>query len=419
MRRHTSRVAWVLAVVLGRVGLQFVAWPMFPGILFGAAPTGVKAQPRPSLLRQVIRLPGWGGIPAPHRPRVYQLLRSRSPMAVGLFDWSQHRWLWLTPVPEDVAPIALSGDVLVCSTYVGGRSTTTPVLGLDRRTGRVRWREPSSLELAGKGDLAVAHGFVVVAAMGHLRCLRAASGKVVWRRECRQGSNMQSPAFPIVIGNTLYTVLDSTHLIALGLSDGRIHWQHTFPAGVILEAGSDAARRSSAPADAGRVVGIVETKSQYLLTCWGARDGQLLWQQEVPGTEEQPVVVDGVVCVIGPDGAIQAHSLQTGGRLWARQLGPGVIGPVSRGHSGALLLSIFHDGNVRTACLRARDASLQWDVRLPGADLVDLIQAAPDGDEVLAIGSHIRGGADPIYWLYRIAAADGGHGSPLPVAAGR
>ncbi len=163
------------------------------------------------------------------------------------------------------------------------------------------------------------HRVYVGAASGYLYCLNATNGNLIWKYPV--GDWVRSK--PVVLGDTIYVATLDAKLIALrdtGTSATEL-WQtqageHGFIADLvgnargILASGMDLVLYLVAPA-----TGHIQWRHSLIDAAW--IDGKRYHADVYAGQyQTSPVVVDDIVYIGGPDGFLNAHTVDTGRRLW-------------------------------------------------------------------------------------------------------
>ncbi len=162
----------------------------------------------------------------------------------------------------------------------------------------------------------------------------------VWRVEVGQGH-----ASPVVAEQRVYIFSrrdDDEVFSAYQLSDGKLLWQHNYPAP--YEVNAVAAAHGKGPKSTPTVAGsrVFTYGISGILTCWHAKTGKLLWQRDFSKQMEQSAplygvamspVVDEDKCIVhvgGNDkGALLALDVKSGETLWScPEDGPAYASPI-------------------------------------------------------------------------------------------
>lgn len=206
---------------------------------------------------------------------------------VERFPEGKLRLRWSVPVGGGyTGPTVASGRVYLMDRPKGRE--VERVLCLDWRTGATIWEltydcvyEKFSYDVGPRASVTVHEGRAyALGAAGHLHCLDAATGRVVWKRDLRAEYRIRMPnwgiaAHPLVEGDRLITQIGGEGdacVVALDLATGKERWK-AFP--------DDA---SYAPALAIEQAGrrVVVMPLGFRLVAFDPADGSLLWSHEQP-----------------------------------------------------------------------------------------------------------------------------------------
>jgi outer membrane protein assembly factor BamB len=245
-------------------------------------------------LNQIISLPGRGGVIDTERHLVYQYALLNRADYVVAYDWSKGRLVWSTRVEADIEPVELAGEILVCARGGSAGGIWAPLVGLDRNTGQLRWKESTRAAAPHEMlNLAVTRGRIFRATPGRISCLSLTTGKTAWTRDF--GSEMTAlhwPHPPIVVADTVCAQISVAGIQVVGLDarDGRLRWRHSYPWQISFESGNYTHRAGPAAGASALVVSLVPTgdqrkaaRGEFLLPppsaliCWRAVDGVRLW----------------------------------------------------------------------------------------------------------------------------------------------
>jgi outer membrane protein assembly factor BamB len=395
LRSTSGAASLVRAIILTALGLSL------------APATGRAAGCRvaaPARIIRVIDLPGYSGLIDPDGRTIY-LVRdiTRTSQEIVAFDWRRRRTVWRAPDKGPLWPAGISPSALVLANYPqGGPVTAAPLAGLDRRTGRILWRQPNeAFDREGLIGIAVVGDRIFKALPGRLACLRAASGREVWVRDFgSHWARVDWPYAPAAAAGSVFAqvVVEGTRVVALDARDGQTRWSHAFPWAVSFEGPLEVRRVGPLAAAGNSVVALIPTGPQPVepggpgvypppsaLYCWDARTGRLQWRQSVPWTNESLQITTGVVALSPEPGTLIGYSLDGGRELWrfnthlansptawlaaGREIVMGALSnPTGARITGAYVLAVD-----------AATGKLKWRVRLPRATDVNAIsvRAAP------------------------------------------
>jgi len=355
-----TRLATLLAIVLGLPNFASADWPQFRG------PTG-----------------------------------QGHAAARGLaIQWSDSRHVtWKAPVPGrgHSSPVVSGEQVWLTTATDGGKSLRA--ICLDRASGhsvhdvevfkqKPSRRHPKNGFASPTPVTDGKHVWVHFGAAG-TACL-AADGRIVWKRTDLKYHHPHAPASsPIVFGDTLILCCDgkdAQFLVALDKKTGRTVWnqprQHLERARVKEE--SEPASRRGFPFMAYSTPLVIEVAGEPQIICpvadhvaaYDPRNGREIWWHGYNGFSQvaRPVFGHGLVFVIGTkvDGQPELFAIRPApdirGELsdksirWRRTIGvPHVPSPLLIGDE----LYLLHDRGVVT-CLDARSGRLAWQRRLAG-----------------------------------------------------
>jgi outer membrane protein assembly factor BamB len=386
-----------------------------------AAEPGVRAvraracgpQRRPASVARIVRavdLPGYRGLIDPNGRTIY-LVRdiSGTSREIVAFDWRRRGIAWRAPDEGPLWPAAVSPLALILANYAqGGPVTFAPLAGLDRRTGRIRWRQPNAaLAREGAIGIAVVGDRIVKALPGRLVCLSAASGREVWVRDFgSQMARIDWPYPPAAAARSVFAqvVVEGTRAVALKARDGDTRWSHVYPWTVSFE-GPPTVRRVGPLAAAGSwVVALIPTGPQKptpdlagqlpppsALYCWNARTGGLLWRQSAPWTNDHLLITRSLVALSPDPGVLIAYSLADGRELWrfdghlANWPAPWLAVGREIVLSGVTVAGGTRITGAFVLAVDSATGKLKWRVRLPRATDVNALSLRRGGAQVLVI----------------------------------
>jgi len=199
----------------------------------------------------------------------------------------------------------------------------------------------------------------VTTGFGDVFALDARNGKLLWK------ANLEVPIVnaPAVNGGRVFVSSEDNHFYALAEEDGRKLWDHqgiTETAG-ILESTSAAVAGDYviAPYTSGELyaLGVADGRAAWseMLT----RSGQRTALSELDDIAGRPVIDRDMVFAISHSGVMAAININTGERVWSRDLG-GIQTPWA---AGDFLYVLTIDS--RLICLQRKDGKVKWIHQLP------------------------------------------------------
>jgi outer membrane protein assembly factor BamB len=224
---------------------------------------------------------------------------------------------------------------------LGKRNTVDPPQGMG---GGVAWND---------NKIYVTSGF------GVLICMDARTGREIWRKDLK----MPIVNAPVVNGGRIFVSTHDNHLYAMAESDGRTLWDHQ---GIAEAQGMLA---STNVAVSGETVIVPYTSGEIFAL--RVQNGQVGWSEVLSRTGHvtalsqlddiagRPVIDRGQVYAISQSGLMAAFSVNTGERLWARDIG-GINTPWAAGDFVYVL-----DNNNRVICLTRKEGRVRWMHQLP------------------------------------------------------
>lgn len=188
---------------------------------------------------------------------------------------------------------------------------------------------------------------------GAVIALDANNGTLLWERSV----NSPLRAAPRAAGPLLYITTLRNQAFALDASSGRIVWEHQggYEKAAILG--------SAVPATNGKIVIIPYSSGEvYGLD---AGSGRELWREmlirpshtssafTIPDIKGNPVIVGDMVYITGHSGILAAINLQTGRRLWERDISS-IHTPWAAGNA------LFMISNNTLLCIHSADGRIKW-----------------------------------------------------------
>jgi outer membrane protein assembly factor BamB len=203
------------------------------------------------------------------------------------------------------------------------------------------------------GKIFVTSGFGVVI------CMDAKTGRDIWRHDL----GMPIVNAPVVNGGRLYVSTHDNHFYALAEADGRQLWDHqgiTESAGILASTNAAVAGETViAPYTSGEVFALRAQNGQVGWSDVLSRSGHVTALSQLDDIAGRPVIDRGVVYAISQSGLMAAFSMNTGERLWTREIA-GIQTPWAAGDYVYVL-----DVNSRLICLTRKEGKVRWIHQLP------------------------------------------------------
>jgi len=199
----------------------------------------------------------------------------------------------------------------------------------------------------------------VTSGFGVLRCMDAKSGRDLWQKDLK----MPIVNAPVVNGGRIFVSTHDNRLYAMAETDGRTLWEHQ---GIAEAQGMLA---STNVAVSGETVIVPYTSGE--LFALRVQNGQVGWSDVLSRTGHvtalsqlddiagRPVIDRGQVYAISQSGLMAAFSVNTGERLWSRDIG-GINAPWAAGDYVYVL-----DNANRVICLTRKEGRVRWMHQLP------------------------------------------------------
>jgi outer membrane protein assembly factor BamB len=203
------------------------------------------------------------------------------------------------------------------------------------------------------GKLFITSGF------GVLRCLDARTGRDIWQKDLK----MPVVNAPVVNGGRIYVSTHDNHLYAMAEADGRTLWENQ---GIAEAQGMLASTNVAvsgetviAPYTSGEIFALRVQNGQVGWSDVLSRTGHVTALSQLDDIAGRPVIDRGVVYAISQSGLMAAFSVNTGERLWSRDIG-GINTPWAAGDYVYVL-----DNNNRVICLTRKEGRVRWMHQLP------------------------------------------------------
>ncbi len=261
----------------------------------------------------------------------------------------------------------LTSNLLVAEQKVFGMDTHGNVTALDLKNGQKLWTvETSPPGESGEtlgGGIAYDQGVIYIStSFGDVLALSAKDGKKLWSRHVTTPMRIA----PTVKDGRVFAVTISNELFALSTKDGEILWNHAgLPETTGLLGGGT-------PAVEGNI--IVVTYSSGEIYALRVENGYQLWNDALSSSlsldsissithiRARPVIYQGVVYVVSHGGKIAAIDLNSGIRLWSRDLS-GIRTPAVNNDYIFLITNLNE-----LICLNRHTGEAYWSQTLPTTD---------------------------------------------------
>jgi outer membrane protein assembly factor BamB len=203
------------------------------------------------------------------------------------------------------------------------------------------------------GKLFVSTGF------GSVFALDASSGKQLWKVDV----GVPIVNAPVASGGRVFVSSQDNHFYALAQVDGRKLWDHqgiTESAG-ILESTSAAVAGEYvvAPYSSGELFAIRITNGRVAWSDMLTRTGNVTALSELDDIAGRPVIDRDMVFAISHSGLMVAINLNSGERVWSRDIG-GIQTPWAAGDFVYVLTT-----DATLLCLQRKDGKVKWTHQLP------------------------------------------------------
>jgi outer membrane protein assembly factor BamB len=203
------------------------------------------------------------------------------------------------------------------------------------------------------GKVFITSGFGVVI------CLDAKTGKDIWRKDL----GMPIINAPVVNGGRLFVSTHNNHFYALAEADGRQLWDHQgIEESASIMASTNAAVSGEtviAPYTSGEIFALRAQNGQVGWSDVLSRSGHVTAVSQLDDIAGRPVIDRNVLYAISQSGMMAAFSLNTGERMWSREIA-GIQTPWAAGDYVYVL-----DMSARLICLTRKEGKVRWIHQLP------------------------------------------------------
>jgi outer membrane protein assembly factor BamB len=221
--------------------------------------------------------------------------------------------------------LPLTAQPIVMGESVFALDTDSELSAFDASSGNKRWsvsvRDPDEEDPVISGGIAGDAGVVyVTAGYDELVAVDATNGKVKWRAALTSPSR----AAPTVVGNKVFVTTMSNSVLAINTADGKVEWEF---AGIGQSTGLIGAASPAATNDL--VIPAFSSGEIYALR---TGNGSVTWSDSLANTTRLggmtglsdirglPVIDGGVVYAISYGGKMGAMDLNSGTRLWTKDI---------------------------------------------------------------------------------------------------
>jgi outer membrane protein assembly factor BamB len=199
----------------------------------------------------------------------------------------------------------------------------------------------------------------VTSGFGVLICMDAKTGRDIWRKDM----GMPIVNAPVVSGGRIFVSTHDNHFYALAETDGRQLWDHqgiTESAGILASTNAAVSGETViAPYTSGEIFALRAQNGQVGWSDVLSRTGHVTALSALDDVAGRPVIDRGVVYAISQSGLMAAFSVNTGERLWSRDIG-GIQTPWAAGDYVYVL-----DNNARLICLTRKEGRVRWIHQMP------------------------------------------------------
>jgi outer membrane protein assembly factor BamB len=194
---------------------------------------------------------------------------------------------------------------------------------------------------------------------GSVFALDAATGRQLWK------ADLEVPAVnaPVASAGRVFISSEDNHFVTLSEQDGHVLWDHqgiTESAGILTSTSAAVAGDTViVPYTSGELYALRVDNGRPEWTDMLTKSGNVTALSELDDIAGRPVVDRDMVFAISHSGVMAAINLNTGDRVWARDVG-GIQTPWAAGDFVYVLTS---DGQV--LCLERKDGKVKWIHQLP------------------------------------------------------
>jgi outer membrane protein assembly factor BamB len=234
-----------------------------------------------------------------------------------------------------------------------------------------------------EGKIFVTSGF------GVLRCMDARTGRDIWQK------NLGMPIVnaPVVNGGRIFVSTHDNHFYAFAESDGRQLWENqgiTESAGILASTNAAVSGETViVPYTSGEIFALRVQNGQVGWSDVLSRSGHVTALSALDDIAGRPVIDRGVVYAISQSGLMAAFQINTGERLWSRDIG-GIQTPWAAGDFVYVI-----DNSARLICLTRKEGRVRWIHQLPQYENLEkksgpIIWAGPVlvSDKLIAVSSN-------------------------------
>jgi len=210
------------------------------------------------------------------------------------------------------------------------------------------------------GGVAYDNGRIfITSGFGVLRCLDARTGRDIWQKDL----GMPIVNAPVVNGGRIFVSTHDNHFYAFAETDGRQLWENqgiTESQGMLASTNAAVSGETViAPYTSGELFALRVQNGQVGWSDVLSRTGRVTALSQLDDIAGRPVIDRGVVYAVSQSGLMAAFSVNTGERLWSRDIG-GIQTPWAAGEYVYVV-----DNNARVICLTRKEGKVRWIHQLP------------------------------------------------------